>query len=266
MCGILAGRLCEDDDGVFLDVEAAVRGTGARAGRGHVTFTQETWNGIHTALERDHPKLQILGWYHTHPGFGVEFSEMDVFIQKNFFSLPTQVAFVMDPLGGDVALGTSGSSGLRYLDRFWVDGREHRGRIPAPRAGAGSADSGVPASEVAALETRVSQLVAAVQDLRQTVHRVVFTSLMTVGVGMILIVGYSMYRSFVGSIRPPEFLTYVPVPMMIDGKPALIGFRVDKVELSPELLNLPAESKGPPTSEVAPSPRPEDKKLSLIHI
>ena len=95
VCGVLVGDLCEDEAGVFLDVQTALRGTAARAARGHVTFTQETWNAIHAALERDHPKKAILGWYHTHPGFGVEFSEMDAFIQSNFFhgikSLPVQL-------------------------------------------------------------------------------------------------------------------------------------------------------------------------------
>ena len=36
--------------------------------------------------------LKIVGWYHTHPGFGVEFSEMDLFIQQNFFGGPAQIA------------------------------------------------------------------------------------------------------------------------------------------------------------------------------
>src|SRR5688572_8875366 len=32
ICGVLAGALCEDDDGFFLDVQAAVRGDEARKG------------------------------------------------------------------------------------------------------------------------------------------------------------------------------------------------------------------------------------------
>ena len=99
ICGVLAGTQCEDDDGPFLKVSAAVRGEAARKGSTHVTFTHETWDVIHKAMEKDHPKLDIVGWYHSHPGFGVEFSEMDIFIQKNFFKAETQVAFVVDPLG-----------------------------------------------------------------------------------------------------------------------------------------------------------------------
>ena len=39
----------------------------------------------------------MLGWYHSHPGFGVFLSEHDLFIQQNFFSNPQQVAWVFDP-------------------------------------------------------------------------------------------------------------------------------------------------------------------------
>ena len=40
---------------------------------------------------------KIVGWYHSHPGFGVFLSEHDLFIQQNFFSNPQQVAWVYDP-------------------------------------------------------------------------------------------------------------------------------------------------------------------------
>ena len=85
ICGVLAGRVCTDDEGTFVHVEAAVRGSAASGGSTHVTFTHATWNAIHQTMEREHPELRIVGWYHSHPGFGVEFSEMDLFIQKNFF-------------------------------------------------------------------------------------------------------------------------------------------------------------------------------------
>ena len=99
VCGVLAGRFWEDEQGLYADVEAAVRGTAVAHGSSHVTYTQETWNKIHQTMEQDHPKLQIVGWYHSHPGFGVEFSDMDMFIQENFFSGAGQIALVTDPLG-----------------------------------------------------------------------------------------------------------------------------------------------------------------------
>src|SRR5262245_43240608 len=75
VCGVLAGQVCVDDEGTFVHVEAVIRGAAATQSSTHVTFTQATWNNIHATLERNYPKLKIVGWYHTHPGFGVEFSE-----------------------------------------------------------------------------------------------------------------------------------------------------------------------------------------------
>ena len=88
VCGVLVGRTCADDRGAWLWVKAAIRGDSARQGGAHVTYTQETWQKIHEAKDRQYADLAILGWYHSHPGFGVEFSAMDTFIQENFFAGP----------------------------------------------------------------------------------------------------------------------------------------------------------------------------------
>src|SRR5580693_5359579 len=55
VCGVLVGQLCEDDEGLFVHVEAIIRGTAASEGGTHVTFTQQTWNAIHKTLEHDYP-------------------------------------------------------------------------------------------------------------------------------------------------------------------------------------------------------------------
>ena len=47
---------------------------------------------------------RIIGWYHTHPGFGIFLSPMDLFIQENFFYAVEQVAFVYDPLSNKQGL------------------------------------------------------------------------------------------------------------------------------------------------------------------
>ncbi len=65
-----------------------------------VTYTHESWRTIHDWLSENHPNEEqiILGWYHTHPGFGIFLSNMDLFIHKNFFSQPWHVALVLDPV------------------------------------------------------------------------------------------------------------------------------------------------------------------------
>jgi hypothetical protein len=52
---------------------------------------------IQTEMDRSYADKRILGWYHTHPGFGIFLSEMDMFIHRNFFNLPWQLAYVYDP-------------------------------------------------------------------------------------------------------------------------------------------------------------------------
>jgi hypothetical protein len=47
--------------------------------------------------DSQYPEKRIVGWYHSHPGFGIFLSEHDLFIHKNFFSDPNQVAWVFDP-------------------------------------------------------------------------------------------------------------------------------------------------------------------------
>lgn len=93
VCGVLIGRM-ENDRTV---IEACISGINAAQGGAHVTFTQDTWEHIYKIKDQQYPEEKIVGWYHSHPGFGVFLSEHDLFIQENFFSSPQQVAWVFDP-------------------------------------------------------------------------------------------------------------------------------------------------------------------------
>ena len=130
ICGVMVGDLCEDDRGLYVDVKGAIRGSTSRSGGTHVTYTQETWDEIHKVRESQYPKLSIVGWYHSHPGFGVNFSDMDKFIQQNFFSGPAQFALVTDPLSGDEAICANHEGQIKPVDCFWVNGRQRRCRHP----------------------------------------------------------------------------------------------------------------------------------------
>jgi proteasome lid subunit RPN8/RPN11 len=101
VCGVLVGNVYRDDAGPFLYVEASIRGEHAGSQDAQVTFTPATWTHVQEEMERHHAGRCVVGWYHTHPGFGIFLSGMDLFIQENFFALPWQVAFVYDPIGGD---------------------------------------------------------------------------------------------------------------------------------------------------------------------
>ena len=93
VCGVLIGSI--DNDRTVI--EACIPGINAAQGGAHVTFTQDAWEHIYKIKDRQYPEEKIVGWYHSHPGFGVFLSEHDLFIHENFFSSPHQVAWVYDP-------------------------------------------------------------------------------------------------------------------------------------------------------------------------
>lgn len=275
VCGVLVGEICQDDEGPFVHVQAAIRGTAASEASTHVTFTQATWTSIHQTLERDYPKLRIVGWYHTHPGFGVEFSDMDLFIQQNFFGGPGQIAFVTDPLSGAVAICLNTASGVRYLPRFWVDGREQPCRVPAAKtleaAGAvpGGAAAEAGSSELEQLEARVSQLVQAMDEQLSWQHNFMLFCGFFFCLGVIVAVGYFIIKTYNSRLEPPQVRQMIPVAIQVGDKTVMLGVGVvewkvpdelNAVMLQEELLRKAAEERE--AKEIAKKLQKEGKSLT----
>jgi proteasome lid subunit RPN8/RPN11 len=65
-----------------------------------VTYTPESWRYMNDVLAERYPEddMVMLGWYHTHPGFGIFLSNMDLFIHTNFFTQKWHIAYVLDPV------------------------------------------------------------------------------------------------------------------------------------------------------------------------
>ncbi len=94
--GVLIGRMAAD--GGLPLLTGAIPALSADERRATLTFTQEAWAHVHRVLESEFPaEEQIVGWYHSHPGFGIFLSGHDLFIHENFFSAPSQIAVVVDP-------------------------------------------------------------------------------------------------------------------------------------------------------------------------
>lgn len=95
--GILVGHFGDGGPVVVASVPAHK----ATSESANVTFTHEVWEEVLPAIDRDYPGEVVVGWYHSHPGFGVFLSEYDKFIQTNFFADPQMEALVIDPLRGE---------------------------------------------------------------------------------------------------------------------------------------------------------------------
>jgi hypothetical protein len=62
-------------------------------------------------MDENYAGKMIVGWYHSHPSYGIFLSGDDTFIQQNFFNQPWQIAIVIDPVRKEI--GTFG----------WVGGK-----------------------------------------------------------------------------------------------------------------------------------------------
>ena len=99
VCGVLIGNLCLSPEGKWMVVvDGRIEGKYASYTLGSVTFTDKAWTYINEQLDAHYPQRRIVGWYHTHPNFGIFLSSADMFIHTNFFNLKWQPAYVFDPI------------------------------------------------------------------------------------------------------------------------------------------------------------------------
>jgi proteasome lid subunit RPN8/RPN11 len=100
--GVLLGGQYVDGEGQpFVVVSDCLRADHFEATKGSFKFTHETWSDIQRRLQEYPDDLRMVGWYHTHPDWGVFLSGMDMFICDNFFNKPLDLALVIDPCRDD---------------------------------------------------------------------------------------------------------------------------------------------------------------------
>jgi len=146
ICGVLVGTWARDAGGAFLQITDAIRGEAARNKFAEVTFTHDTWARINEEMDKRFADRAIVGWYHTHPDFGVFLSDRDRFIQEHFFSGAGQIALVIDPVRRTVGAFAWRDGKPTLCPHFWVGDRV----VPATAAGEEIAPARAPASEPAA--------------------------------------------------------------------------------------------------------------------
>ncbi|MHC4547772.1 MAG: M67 family metallopeptidase [Planctomycetota bacterium] len=123
--GVLVGEVCKDDGGPYIRVDTTIDALHADEQSAELTFTHATWEHIHQEMDTKHQGKRILGWYHTHPGFGIFLSDRDLFIQKSFFNLPYQVALVYDPKRREHGVFVWSDNEPTRSRRHWVGDQEH---------------------------------------------------------------------------------------------------------------------------------------------
>lgn len=98
--GILLGRECVDEatGNPFVWITQALEAKHYENTQASFTYTHDSWEEITRERDLRFPDLDIVGWYHTHPDFGIFLSSHDLFIHNHFFNQMLQVAYVVDPI------------------------------------------------------------------------------------------------------------------------------------------------------------------------
>lgn len=124
--GVLVGQICKDSGGPYVRVDTTIDALHAEEKGAELTFTHSTWQHIHEQMDREHQGRRIVGWYHTHPGFGIFLSDRDLFIQQSFFNLAFQVALVYDPKSHEHGVFVWHENEPTRCRRYWVGRQELR--------------------------------------------------------------------------------------------------------------------------------------------
>jgi proteasome lid subunit RPN8/RPN11 len=102
--GVLLGHTTQSVSSTRVLVSAAIPVRSDDHGPVHFTFNADAWSQLHLDRAERYPKLDVVGWYHTHPDLGVFYSADDLVVHSAAFVLPWQVGMVLDPVRGEICL------------------------------------------------------------------------------------------------------------------------------------------------------------------
>jgi proteasome lid subunit RPN8/RPN11 len=125
ICGVLVGQWGQDANGPFALVTDYIRCDNAASKLAEVTFTHESWAQINREMDTRYADKRIVGWYHSHPDFGIFLSDRDCFIHEHFFSGAGQVAYVVDPVRDLEGVFSWQKGKPTPMSHFWVGSQIH---------------------------------------------------------------------------------------------------------------------------------------------
>lgn len=134
ICGVLVGRWEKDENGPYAVVTDFIRCERAASKFAEVTFTHESWAQINDEMDSQFADSRIVGWYHSHPDFGVFLSDRDCFIHEHFFSNPGQVAYVIDPVRDIEGMFAWQAGKPTPLGHYWIGDRIEAGEYAGKTA------------------------------------------------------------------------------------------------------------------------------------
>ena len=119
--GILLGNVSEDSTGKYrVDIVGIVKSESAPGNQTQAQFTHEVWLQLVESAQRNYPNQKVVGWYHTHPGFGAFMSDDDINSHRVAFSHPWHVAAVCDPIKNELCFFGWDGSEIKAIKGFYT--------------------------------------------------------------------------------------------------------------------------------------------------
>jgi 26S proteasome regulatory subunit N11 len=97
--GLMMGTFFRDDEGVYA-VVADTATAALDADDCSVRFSRDGLEGLFESIDRCAGET-VVGWYHSHPGFGCYLSETDIRTHTGIFGDDPGFAAVIDPADGE---------------------------------------------------------------------------------------------------------------------------------------------------------------------
>jgi proteasome lid subunit RPN8/RPN11 len=119
--GILLGNVSEEStDRYRVDIVGIVKSDFAPGNQTQAQFTHEVWLQLVESAQREYPSQKVVGWYHTHPGFGAFMSDDDVNSHRVAFSHPWHVAAVCDPIKNELCFFGWDGPEIKAIQGFYT--------------------------------------------------------------------------------------------------------------------------------------------------
>lgn len=99
-----------------------------------ITFTPDTWSAANRVIDQEYADgaERMVGWYHTHPGYGIFLSSFDLFIHESFFTQPWHIALVVDPINRSWGFFGWQQDGLKVVVKECKDIKHKKGAYRRP--------------------------------------------------------------------------------------------------------------------------------------
>lgn len=121
LAALLVGLVAEGPDGDTLLIEDAIE---VGLGEAKERFSSRSWQHARRVARTRYPDRVILGWYHTHPGLGLDLSSEERDVHGAIFPEHWQILYVVDPVSRDRNFYRKIEGKLQPAQGFRIFGKE----------------------------------------------------------------------------------------------------------------------------------------------